>query len=229
MCIRDRWGTADSGQVWSVSGGTTGTDYSVGSGVGVHTLTTVTTTRRSFFDSEFADFDFQIDVTTSATATGGSLHGGPTGRYIDSSNLYWARLEFDTANAITLTLRKIVGGSETVLGTEVLGITHTAGTFVSVRFQARGTTFRAKAWPTGGAEPDWLLTVSDSSITDTDFVGTRSFAAAANSNVNPQVQYDNARMRTPQILTVTRSVNGVTKAHVAGADIRLAYPTYVGL
>lgn len=223
------WGSADSGQAWSVSGGTTGTDYSVGSGVGVHTLTTVTTTRRSFFDSEFADFDFQIDVTTSATPTGGSLYGGPTGRYIDSSNQYWARLEFDTTAAITLTLRKIIAGSETVLGTEVLGFTHTAGTFITVRFQARGSTFRAKAWPTGGAEPDWLLTVSDNSITDTDFLGTRSFAASTSSLVNPQVQYDNARLLNPQTLTVTRSVNGVTKSQTAGTDIRLAYPTYVGL
>lgn len=34
---------------------------------------------------------------------------------------------------------------------------------------------------------------------------------------------------SPQTFTVTRSVNGVTKAHAAGADVRLATPTYLGL
>lgn len=34
---------------------------------------------------------------------------------------------------------------------------------------------------------------------------------------------------TPQTFTVARSVNGVTKAHAAGADVRLATPNYVAL
>lgn len=223
------WGTADTGQVWSVAGGSA-SDYSVGSGVGVHTLTTVTTTRRSFTASEHVDFDYYVDVTTSATATGGSLFGGPTGRYIDSSNLYMARLEFDTANVVTLTLRKIVDGSESVLATQAMDFTYTPTGFVRVRFQAVGPVFKAKCWlPGNGAEPDWAITATDISISETDFVGTRSFAAAANSNVNPAVSYDNLRIARPQTLTVTRSINGVTKAHAAGTDIRLAYPTYVGL
>lgn len=34
---------------------------------------------------------------------------------------------------------------------------------------------------------------------------------------------------SPQTFTVTRSVNGVVKTHSTGADVRLAYPTYVSL
>lgn len=34
---------------------------------------------------------------------------------------------------------------------------------------------------------------------------------------------------SPQTVTVTRSVNGVVKAHSAGTDVRLAYPTYLAL
>lgn len=34
---------------------------------------------------------------------------------------------------------------------------------------------------------------------------------------------------SPQTLTVTRSVNGVTKAQTVGTDVRLAYPTYLAL
>lgn len=34
---------------------------------------------------------------------------------------------------------------------------------------------------------------------------------------------------SPQTFTVTRAVNGITKAHAAGADVRLASPTYLAL
>ena len=34
---------------------------------------------------------------------------------------------------------------------------------------------------------------------------------------------------SPQTFTVVRSANGVVKAHSAGADVRLARPTYFGL
>jgi hypothetical protein len=34
---------------------------------------------------------------------------------------------------------------------------------------------------------------------------------------------------SPQVFTVTRSINGVVKTHSTGADVRLAYPTYVSL
>jgi hypothetical protein len=33
----------------------------------------------------------------------------------------------------------------------------------------------------------------------------------------------------PQKFTVTRSINGVVKAHSAGEDVRLANPTYLAL
>lgn len=223
------WGTADSGQAWSVSGGSA-SDYSVSGTVGVHTLTTVTTTRRSFISTSILDFDYYGDLTTSATATGGSLFGGLAGRYIDSSNTYYARLEFDVSNVVTLTFRKIVAGVENVLGTYVVPITHAPGTYVRVRYQARGSTLKAKAWLATALEPpEWHITAVDSAISDTDFFGTRSVASSANTNINPEIQYDNLHITSPQTLTVTRSINGVVKAHNAGADIRLANPTILAL
>lgn len=224
------WGTADSGQSWSVSGGTVGTDYSVNGNAGVHVLTSVSVSRRSFVDTTYTDFDFYADVTTSATATGGSLFGGPTGRYNDSSNLYMARLEFTTANAIQLTLRKIVSGTETLIGSYDMPDTHVPGTYVRVRLKATGVAIMAKSWMTTEPEPGtWFISATDSSITTTAFFGTRSIAAAGNTNVNPEVRYDTLQVVNPQTFTVTRSINGITKAQVAGEDIRLATPTVISL
>lgn len=223
------WGTADSGQAWTTDGGTSA-DFAVGSGYGSHTLATVSAARRSFTAFTSSDFDCVVDVTTSATATGGSLYGGPAGRDADSDNLYMARLEFTTANAIILSVRERVAAVETELGTYTLAATHAAGTFIRVRFQVFGTALKAKAWPLTVAEPGaWQVEITDSSLTTSTYIGCRSIAAAGNTNVSPAVRYDNFDLTNPQTYTVTRSVNGVVKTHAAGATVALAYPAYAAL
>lgn len=226
--VSNGWGSADSGQAWSTGGGTAA-DYAVASGVGSHTLATVNASRRTFTEASFADIDYQGDIATSATATGGSLFGGLTARYFDSSNLYTARLEFTTANAIILSLRKFVGGTETQLATYSLPDTYTPGTFVRLRFQVTGARLRARAWLATDTQPDWQVSATDGALSTSALVGARSIASAANTNVNPVVSYDNLRVINPQTDDVTRSVNGVTKAQSAGADLRLATPTVLAL
>lgn len=223
------WGTAESSQTWSTGGGTAA-DYNVTGGYGSHRLATVSASRRTFVDNVYPDFDYCVDVTTSATATGGSLYGGPAARYIDSNNLYQAQLEFTTANVIVLSILKRVAAVETALGTFTTRITHAAGTYVRLRFQGSGSTIRARAWLTTESEPvEWQVSVTDTSLTTSDFMGVRSIAASGNTNVNPEVRYDNLDLITPQTFTVTRSVNGVTKAQSSGADARLAFPAYTSL
>lgn len=227
--VANGWGTADSGQVWSTGGGTAA-NYAVGSGYGSHTLATTNASRRCFTDFTYNDFEAIGSITTSATATGGSLFGGLTGRYLDSSNFYTARLEFTTGNALVLSIRKFVAAAETQLGTRTLRDTYSALTYVRVRFQASGSTLRAKAWVVGALEPGpWQVEVTDTSLTTSAFIGTRSISATANTNVNPVVRYDDYEVCNPQTFTVTRSVNGVTKTQQAGADVRLAYPAYTAL
>ena len=226
--VSNGWGTSDSGQAWSTGGGTAA-DYAVGSGVGSHTLATVGASRRNFTEAGFPDFDYQGDITTSATATGGSLFGGLTGRYFDSVNLYTARIEFTTGNALILSLRKIVGGTETQLATYSLPDVYTPGVFVRIRFQITGARLRAKAWLATDIQPDWQISATDGAISTSSLIGARSITSGANTNVNPVVSYDNLRVLNPQTLTVTRSVNGVVKAHDAGAGLELAVPTTLAL
>jgi hypothetical protein len=224
------WGTADSGQTWFAVGGTVATDYAVGSGYGSHTLTSVNVSRRSGVDFTHADVDVYVSVTTSATATGGSLYGGSLVRYVDADNLYMLRIEFTTGNAINLDVRKRVAAVESSLATYSSPLTHVAGTFVRCRLQVRGSTLRAKVWAVAAVEPpDWHVTVTDTSITTSAFVGARSISAAANTNVNPQVRYDLYEVINPQTFTVTRSVNGVTKSQSAGASLALAQPAIAAL
>jgi hypothetical protein len=224
------WGSADSGQAWQTVGGGLAADYSVGSGYGVHTLSSVDVTRRTSIAAAHPDCDFYGSITTSALATGASLYGAITARMLDSENMYMARLEFTTANTILLALRKIVANVGTDIGAVTVPLTHVAGTFVRVRLQCKGTALKAKAWPAGTVEPPrWDIEVSDGSIVAANSLGTRSITVTGNTNVNPQIRYDDFAVVNPQKFTVTRSVNGCVKAHAAGTDVRLAYPTYLAL
>lgn len=224
------WGTADTGQAWSVVGGVVGTDFSVSGTYGVHVLTTVNVSRRCGLEHQLPDVDVYISLTTSATATGGSLYGGPVARYIDANNMYFTRVEFTTGNAVLVDLRKRVAGTESSLGTYTTGLTHVAGTYVRCRLQVVGTLLRTKVWAAASSEPvDWQVEVRDTSHNSSNYVGGRSITAASNTNVNPEVRYDDMAVVSPQNLTVTRSVNGVTKAHTAGTAVSLAYPTPLAL
>lgn len=228
----DTWTTTDSMDTWTNSGGAA-TDYDVLSGYGRHTLTSVSVSRRSGITapSGFADFDIYGDVATSATATGGSIFGGLIARYADGDNLYHARLEFTTTQTIILSIRERVAAVETQLGTFTADLgAHTAATFYRVRFQGIGTALKAKVWRAGSPEPDpWQIEVSDSSLTAEASMGFRSILAAGNTNVNPEVRFDNFELVNPQALVVVRSREGVVKTHSQGAPISLTYPMHLAL
>ena len=225
------WGTSDSGLTWSPVGGSA-TDHTVGSGYGVHLLSTLDVARRDVVSAVHPDFDLYCDVTTSALATGDSLFGGPTARTVDGANMYQCRLEFMTSSTISMSIRKIFAGVNTLIGSSyVVPVTHVAGQFIRVRFQGRGTTFRAKAWLASGLEPPfWNAEGSDSALTAAAQIGTRSIRVTGNTNsAATEVRYENFDLVNPQIVTVDRARNGVVKAQAAGADVRLARPAIVAL
>lgn len=227
----DSWGAADIGGTWTNAGGTVGGDYDVAGGVGTHTLTTVNVSRRSTLTAPHPDYDIYCDIATSALATGASLIGAVMARASDSNNLYMARLEFTTSNTVVLTIRERAAGVESTLGSAVtLGLTHVAGTYYRVRFQGSGAALKARAWEVGQLEPGlWQVEATDSTLTGAGSIGCRSIANTGNTNVSPVVSYDNFDLVNPQTMTVIRSVNGVTKTHASGTDVRLAYPAYTAL
>lgn len=223
------WGSAESGQAWSNSGGVAA-NFNVAGGYANHIQTTVNAARRSTVTAPSADVDLYVDVAASALATGASLAGGPITRSPDGNNFYNARLDFTTAGTITLVLLKRVTGSDTTLASVATGLTYTAGAFFRVRLQTIGSTVRAKVWPAAATEPGaWTANATDTTLTAAGSVGLRSFAATGNTNASPELRFDSFKIVNPQTVTVQRSRNGVVKAQTAGTDVRLATPTIVAL
>lgn len=222
------WGTSDSGAVYSTGGGT-GTDFSVGSGYGIHTMTSVSASRRTFVGYNYPELDYYGSIAVSAIATGASIFGALAGRYQDVNNMYLAQAEFTTASTLILSLRKRVAAVETQLATFTPGITYAAGTFYRIRLQIIGSSLKAKIWAASGAEPGpWQVIATDSSLNTPVFLGVYSILAGANTNGSAvQVRYDNLELANPQTFTMPRSVNGVVKAQSAGEDVRLVTPVYL--
>jgi len=190
--VSNAWGTADVGGSWTVSG--TATDYSVNGSQGVHSLGTLNTSRRSTITSSTATEDMYVSISTAVLATGDSIYAGLVARSTGGgSDEYRARIEFTTAAGVVLSIRKSVASVDTQLGTFTTGLTHTVGVNYRMRFQAIGSTLRAKAWLESGVEPaNWQISVTDSSIVSTGSVGTRSIIVTGNTNTLPVlVRYDN--------------------------------------
>ncbi|OXS35376.1 hypothetical protein [Streptomyces sp. XY006] len=218
------WGTADTGQSWTNTGGAA-SEYATNGTQATHSPTAVNSSRFSVVPSPSADVDVRVSVSTAALATGDSQYAMVLGRYMDANNTYGARLDFRTDQTLRLVLQKRVGGAQSDLSTTTIPGTHAASTFFTIRFQVKGARLRAKAWATSEAEPDWQSTVTDGSLSTAGSVGVRSVLGSGNTNVLPLTfTYDNFQLTDPQTFTVTRSVNGVVKAHSAGADVRLANP-----
>lgn len=219
------WGTADSGQVWSTTGGVSA-DYLVSAGTGRHSLNVVTAPRLTTIGSA-TDVDVITHVRSEKLANAAPILAMLVGRYVDASNYYYARLSFEVGAAINLQLYSVVAGSFTALTSATsTGLTHTSTGWYGMRLQVVGSTLRAKAWDTATAEPsDWLLTATDALVTGAGSFGMRSQLLTGNTNTLPVViQYDNFEVLHPQTFNVTRSVNGVVKAHAAGTAVSLWTP-----
>lgn len=185
------WGTANSDQTWSTSGGSA-SDYSVSGSTGLHSVSAVNVSRRTLLSSINAtDFDMTVKVAPNALASGASIAGAILGRYIDSNNHYLFRIRFSSlaGNSIFASIQKQEGGITTTLGSEAAtALTHTAGASYWVRAQATGTTLRLRLWADGAGEPTtWDISLSDNTFTGPGAIGLRSILTSGNTNMLPVV------------------------------------------
>jgi hypothetical protein len=228
--VANGWGTADTGQVWSTTGGAAA-DYAVTSGTSSHICNSVNVLRYTVLPIATEDADITVEWTMSANPSGDSQYVFVFARYTDTNHFYFVRVEVTTANAMILTVRKR-NGSETQLGSAVTTqFTHAAGTWYKMRFRIEGTALKAKLWTLGTSEPGtWDITTTDGDLVGVGSVGVRTLLGSASTAVLPvTIQFDNFTEQCQQTFTVIRSVNGVVKAHSAGEDVRLANPTILAL
>lgn len=229
--VSNGWGSADSGQAWTTSGGAA-SDFDVTSSTGRHTNTSANVFRASTLTAGSAEQDYAVDCMLAiGAAAGAEVAHWICARETDTDNHYIARLVLTTGSAVTLQLDKRVAGSVTSLAAAVTIATgHAGGEWYRVRIQALGSVIRAKAWLRTDTEPQvWQLQATDTSLTTGSLLGLRSRRETGNTNTNPVFSWDNLEVFNPQTFTVGRSADGYDKALTSGEQVRLWTPARHGL
>lgn len=222
------WGTADTGQAWTTVDGTAAS-FSTDFGVGNHIHNTsgvflVTHTQ----PLAVADVDVSATLIVPFTPAGNSVYGFVLARVNEpGTRYYFARLMIRANGTTELSIRRKIP-DETLLVATDLALTHVAGRPYRIRLRIDGNTLRAKAWLSDFPEPDgWNLTATDTLLPAPGGVGLRSYITPTVTNPLPlTMSWENLSV-TPQVMHVARSRNGVVKELPAGAEVRLANPSYV--
>jgi hypothetical protein len=212
------WGSADTGQAWTTSGGSA-SDYSVNGTLGQHNITTENAFRIATLTNGSSDCDFTVSVATNKLASGQSQIVELLGRRFDANNLYLTRVAFQTTGVVEISIRKFVGGVETLLAANFnTTLTHVINTFFSIRLSVQGTTIKSKVWLTSGTEPTaWTRTATDSSIATGTTLGVRTLLPTGTGNEPVVFSFDNLRTARTDHAIVDRTTDGVTYTIVRGA------------
>lgn len=220
------WGSADSGQAYTVSGGVAA-DYNVAAGIGTIRIQAVGVSRTAILTTvSLADYDQYADIASSAVATGGSIFARLNGRRdATGANRYFAEIEFTTTSGIVLTIKKTVASSQTTLATVTTTLAYTAAVAKRVRFRQVGSLLYAKVWNTTDAEPStWTITAIDTSVTLAGRVGGEGIVSGANTNTNPTVNYDNFHVLDLATTSPTQSIVGTTTITPTLIGLWLKFP-----
>ncbi|MEU2799061.1 hypothetical protein [Streptomyces sp. NPDC007117] len=227
--VASGWGVADTGQAWTTEGGSAA-DFSVASGTGRHSISTKNVFRITSAPVSTPDVNLSVDFSLSQAPTGNSCYVYICGRRTDDTHMYFARVQISESGAMYLTLRKR-DGTETAISVapHTAPYTHTAGTWYRLRLAIVGSTLKGRLWPRASPEPtDWHVTATDTALVGAADVAVRSFLASAATNTLPVVvSVDN--VSCGQVMAVTRSVNGIAKAHGAGTSLSLTHPMRAAL
>jgi hypothetical protein len=158
------WGTASDGHVWTTSG--TAANFSVNGSEGIIAPTATASDRFAWVNVGGPDQDAQALVRIADTAETSSLNIGLTVRLTDASNYYGLELRQNSTGTLTLLIRKRVAGVATdLLSMTVASLNASSTAWRNLRFQVQGTILRAKVWGANDDEPEWMLAISDTSLT----------------------------------------------------------------
>lgn len=140
------------------------------------------------------DVDLRSTLSYDKEGTGGGAYTSFIVRRIDTSD-YRATIR-NTTTAVTVQVRRMVNGTETVLGqVNLAGGGLAAGEVLHVRVQAVGaspTTVRTKVWRDGAAEPgNWTVSVTDTTaaLQNPGAIGLYSYLSGSATNAPIKAQF----------------------------------------
>jgi parallel beta-helix repeat protein len=193
------WGSAEEGGAWTTWASPSAA-FSVGDGVskitGLKPGGSATATLKSVSAQ-----DVEVRQSITLPTTPASLYQGWELRRQTDGSTYRGRLELGTSGKAVLAMSRVWKGKESPMGKTVLPSSVTTGSTVAVAFRAVGATtvtFQGKAWVRGATEPDWQVSVQDSSSTRVaapGVVGIWQYASGGNKGA-VETRFDDLSVTT---------------------------------
>ena len=222
--VSNGWGSADTGQAWTTTGGSAA-NYSTNGTVGQINNASVNVARVVSNAVSAADIENTVQITVPALATGAAISVAWLHRFTDTSNHYRYLINLNTDETVDLQILKVVTGTVTSLASLTGVLLYTASSVIAVRAKILGSNLYMKVWLNSGNEPPgWQLSATDNSLTAASGVGVLNLLNAGNTNASPVFSFDNITTQTPQTLTVIRPTDGTAVAHSSGAAVQVANP-----
>lgn len=183
--VVDGWGTADTGQAWTIEQGAA-SQFDVTGTMGTHTHTATNQTLLTTIPFSSADVTAAASMALSVQPTGDSAFLFLTARTQDSQNFYAGRLLIVAGGSMSVALIKRIGGVNTTLVSAPLGLVYVANTVYRMRFAVQAGVLSAKVWLASGPEPAaYQVTIADGDLTAFGDVGLRSLLNAGVTNPLP--------------------------------------------
>ncbi|MEU9839746.1 hypothetical protein AB0C69_11050 [Actinomadura sp. NPDC048032] len=232
--VSNGWGTAPDGQTWTAYG--TASDYSVASSSARITISATNTTDLAGLSlPTLAASDVELAFTSPATAiTGGPVHVFLIARF-DPAAFTWYNLRASLYNdgTVRLLLQRRQGGFTFLTSEQVIpGLTPAVSTTYRMRFFVQGGLLQGKIWLNSGTEPPWQIQALDTALDGLPGgdIGVQVFVPSGVTSALPLTfGFPELRAHNPQKLTVTRAVNGISKAQSLGTGISLDQPSVIAL
>lgn len=225
----DAWGSANTGQAYTLSGGTVPGNYDVTGGRGTHTMSSVNTRRHSFLDAGIADQNIYVDTFLPvANPTGAPVTQWLLGRLTDVNNWYTAQISTSTTGDVSLLVGKRVAGVVTDLTTAVtVGTGHVAGEAWRIRLDVSGPTISAKAWRPADPEPiAWQATATDTDLPTGNGVGVATRLEVGSGDTGLIAGWDDLMVGEPcePCEPVTADTSGTPTTMPSNGAFRLKDP-----
>ena len=195
--VVDRWGAAEGGGFWALSGATA--DFDVANGVGTVRIGIAGQTRAaSLLSVSVRDVDIRARIRTDKAAVGGNQYAWLVARQVEVGTEYRVRIRQDASGLIYLNAARVVGNAETYFSSDMVvqGLAHVPGSFLNVRAEIVGATpvsIRAKVWANGSQEPAaWSYSVTDGSnlLLRPGAVGVRAYVQGGTTNTPVTYGFD---------------------------------------
>jgi hypothetical protein len=225
------WGTATTGQPWSVNSGAAG-NWSVTGAVGRIATATVNQLELATINVNSVEADPRAEFLLPVAPIGSGISLWVSTRFTDTSNYYYATLLITSGAVPELRLFKRVAGTGTQLGSTVtLNGPHVAGDRWVLQCSAIGSTIRARGWKsTQPAERGWHITATDTALTTGTRAGVGVRRETGNTNGTVSIDVDPFEAPGLQAFTFAATpVNQVTKTIPTGTPLSLATPWRLAL